>query len=64
KFPQSKNTIGFSLSLSNSIILSVKISQPIPLWLAAAPPLTDKTVFNKSTPFFAHGVKSPLFGIG
>ena len=55
--------MGFSRSFKMEIILSVKISHPMPLWLFAAPRRTVKTVFSKSTPCCAHFVRFPLLGI-
>lgn len=55
--PQRIKTIGSSLSLSKEIILSVNISQPLPLCEFASPALTVSTVFNKSTPWSAHFFK-------
>ena len=61
--PHSKNTMGFSRSLRCLITLSVKISQPQFLWLFGLDSRTVRTVFNKSTPCFAHFVNSPWEGI-
>lgn len=60
--PHKINTIGFSRSLRMEIILSVKISQPLPWWELALWACTVKTVFSNNTPCLAHGSRQPLSG--
>ena len=61
--PHKIKTMGSFLSLRDCIILSVNISQPIPLWELGQLALTVKTVFNSSTPWVAQFSKKPLLGI-
>ena len=62
--PQRINTTcSFCLEI-NSITLSVNQAQPHLEWEFAWCSRTDREVFIKSTPSFAHLVKFPLFGSG
>lgn len=55
--PQSIKTIGSFRSFRCLIMLSVSCSQPLPLCELASPERTVKTVFKRSTPCSAHGMR-------
>ena len=58
--PHSKNTIGVSFLLSSAIIRSVKLSQPLPLWLLGQPSRTVSTALSIKTPCLAQLIRCPL----
>ena len=62
--PHRMATSGPPRSTSASMARAVTCSQPRPRWLAGLPGATVSTRLSSSTPWSAHGVRSPLLGVG
>lgn len=60
KFPHKINTRGSCLSLSELIILSVKICQPIDLWEFGFFSSTVRLALSNNTPCFAQEINDPV----